>query len=203
MRNKDQKGKSSWAVEWSAVRTGVITGALVACLGVIVRWSGNMGDAALMLIVWLVSAVAIGAGAFAIDRRTRRIEAALGPVDSDAASMPLRQRLEALAMDVALVEADRLVKHIDDGASDAVRGDAVELVGGARLARWTVKPGEVAGLVALELTPPSWVDVHLTFCCCTPLTRERVNELGKFLAAHGVPVTRLSTEQVDQATRST
>lgn len=160
---------------------------MIAALGLLGRWAIRSDAEVLAAVLWVIFAVAVGVWALLIDGRTRRMERLIGPPDASDLPLHVQARTNLLALDVAHLEARALVEQLG-GESGRVKGDAVTLVAGARFARWQVAFEPLAGRPRLQLTPPPWVAARIKYGFLGPVRREDVDELGRFLAGHSVPV---------------
>jgi hypothetical protein len=100
---------------------------------------------------------------------------------------------------IALVESRQYLASLRGTMDDNLFEDAVHVLAGALVSGWTVscrtKDAELQGL---DLTSPPVNGQSVTWVMILPLTPKHVDATGRFVMAHGAPLTKLATGRPDE-----
>jgi hypothetical protein len=170
-----------------SVRSGLITAGILAVFGVVGRWALTSDLTVVAAAVWSLVVVGAGIYAYLLDQRLRSVE---GVVGSAASALTLRQEIDSLQFDVALLEARYLLGKIAD-RSEPLWDDILALIQGAHIAHWCVSVEQRPTGTMLKFMPPPWSDLRIAPCTFgPPFLRSSIDDIGRVLAANGVPIGR-------------
>jgi hypothetical protein len=195
----------SQIADWRAVRTGAITAGIVALGAALFA-----ADAAVWRIVGAAgAAVGLGVTAFLFARATNRRLLALDKrIDGDGglgATIDLiGARTHAIEHRLAELEAREILNDYCEAPYAALTmggeqlwGEALRILSGAIMSGWRVGPDEPGHVdPGVRLYPPPSSGSKAVFVLLLPLSFERLDAAATYLRGHGVPLARVSAQEL-------
>lgn len=177
--------------DWRAVRTGVVTAALVAVLAALGGLALAASGTAWRVAGTLAIATALGGALLLVMRRLNRLDASA-------------QGTHLLAHRVAELEAREILREYCGAPHDALKldaqnvwGEALRVFIAAIMSGWRLLPKDAEkSLPGIQFYPPPNLKTNAVFLLLTPLDLERVDTLSSWLRGHGVHLQSVSGSEL-------